>query len=534
MGASAGKRTQEELTAAIKNGNAVAVREFLERLSSARASDSGAAAGAEAQALREVNLDAPLLGGHTALQLSAIHGHAEVAGLLLMGYQQLPGVDPNGVGSQHRTALHFAASSRRPRVVAELLYNTADPCIAAADDGNTPLDAARKAGCMRSVQAIEASTALWRGLVDYYEQELLVIPTWKTKWLVVLRDRRPNTGPKQLRTGSSRPCSRCGAAHVLPKLVSRFPCDKCGADIDVPASLALSIYSVGANTGLNSNAPDVGLRGVLVQPLPQDPSRVTAKAAGSASTKSSMGALFEGKLQRAMQNAVSSERAYGLVVEVLGSAGDVRAEHCFRFGTAQERATILEILKDPARASIIGEGGYGNFVGGAGDPGYVSPWTCERCGCFHEGNMANLVFCTACGAQSPGSFEPSAPPGTPLATGGLRNLAEPAPPPEGGDAASAASQALRVGRAAPTVPSQAFQGSAFTAPAVDPCDSHPISETTPPQYDMGGGRGRQPCCGVDGLWGVCMRPDSADGQSIERHEREVEEAGNRRGVEFVD
>ncbi|CAK0881693.1 unnamed protein product, partial [Prorocentrum cordatum] len=85
----------------------------------------------DAQALRELSLDQPLPNGHTPLQLAALHGRTDVLRLLLEFEPRLLPVDPNAFGSQRRTALHYAAGSRKPKSVGELLRHGADPCVAA-------------------------------------------------------------------------------------------------------------------------------------------------------------------------------------------------------------------------------------------------------------------------------------------------------------------------------------------------------------------------------------------------------------------
>jgi len=336
MGSSASRRKQEELSAAIQNGWAKGVREILAEVSAARSSQAKPD-NKEQQALREVDLNAPLPQGYTPLQLAALKGCTEVVRLLLEFDQDLLTVNPNAVGSQKRTALHFAAAGRKVRCVSELLAHGADPCIAAADDGKTPLDIARANACPRCVQAIEGTVVLWQGWVDHYEQKMLVIPSWRAKWLVILRDRRPNTGLPGRRIASSRPCSHCAAVQPLPKLVSRFPCQRCGTEIPVPASLQLALYELAPGASDDDDV-DVSVGSVFAQALPQDPSLIVMT-----------------DTLTAFQSTVSSKRQNAASVKVLDSSHRSQADLAFRFSCKLERLRFFEILKDPQRASLESE-----------------------------------------------------------------------------------------------------------------------------------------------------------------------------------
>lgn len=373
MGTTASKRKQEELTTAIQNGWVNGVREVLASLSRARTSQ--AADDPEVKALKALDLNAPLSNGHTPLQFAAFHGRTDIVRLLLEFDQHLLGIEPNALGTQKRTALHYASASRKAKCVAELLAHGADPCIAADDDGSTALDVARKVGCQRTVRAIEDTVVLWQGWVDHYEKKMLLIPSWKVKWLVIVRDRRPNTGPGAQRAGSSRPCSCCGAVQPLPRSVAWFPCERCGMVIPVPASLQMAVYEL-APGATDDDDVDITVGGAVVQPLPQDPSQIVLS--------DSIGG---------MANAVSSSRSFSMSVKVLSVEGQQRAEHCFRLDSEANRARLVDVLKDPQRAAMEAEAASMALASLS-----KANWNCAHCGYPHEGANAAMVACSACGA----------------------------------------------------------------------------------------------------------------------------------------
>jgi len=336
MGSSASKRKQEELATAIQNGWVKAVREILSGFSAARCSQA-LPEDEEAKALREMDLNAPLPSGYTALQLAASRGLTDIVRLLLDFDAEVLGVEPNAFGSQKRTALHFAAASRKVKCVAELLQHGADPFIAAADDGKTPLDVARNSGCPRCVRCLEAAVLLWDGWVDHFERRMLVVPTWKAKRLVVLRDRRPNTGPPGRGHLCSRPCAGCGAVQPLPPLVAQFKCPRCGTTIPVPAMLQMVTYELSPGACEDDDI-DVNINNATVAQLPQDPSQILLSE--------QLGAL---------QSAVSSKRSYNFSVKILDATQKLLAEHCFRFTSSTERQQLFDILRDPQHASLEAE-----------------------------------------------------------------------------------------------------------------------------------------------------------------------------------
>jgi len=336
MGSSASKRKQEELTTAIQNGWVKGVREILSGFSAARSSKAWPE-DEEAKAMREVDLNAPLPSGYTALQLAASRGSTDVVRLLLEFDAEVLGVEPNAFGSQKRTALHFAAASRKVRCVEELLRHSADPLIASVDDGKTPLDVARSSGCPRCVRCLEAAVLLWDGWVDHFERRMLVVPTWKAKRLVILRDRRPNTGPPSRGTRCSRPCAGCAAVQPLPPLVAQFPCPRCGTTIPIPATLQMVTYELSPGAYEDDDI-DVNITNAMVEQLPQDPSQILLSE--------QLGAL---------QSAVSSKRSHNVSIKILDATQKLLAEHCFRFATSNERRQLFDILKDPQRASLESE-----------------------------------------------------------------------------------------------------------------------------------------------------------------------------------
>lgn len=116
----------------------------------------------------------------------------------------------------------------------------------------------------------------------------------------------------------------------------------------------MAIYET--KSGLKSGRrSSVEMRGVLTQRLPFEPTQIIAKAACSNSSEGAWGALWEGRLGHALMTSVESTRSHGLSVSVLGHAGKLVAEHCFRLDSAQSRAQLLGILWDPLRASLRAE-----------------------------------------------------------------------------------------------------------------------------------------------------------------------------------
>ncbi|CAE8631784.1 unnamed protein product [Polarella glacialis] len=449
MGNTGSQQAWDELSGSIRAGDALAVRSFLGRLSAARGG-TAAASIRETRALKALDLNSPSC---PALQLAAACGRADIVGLLLdfcNSDPQLPNLALDATDDAKRTALHWAASVARPpycgQCVAQLLGRNADPCIAAAD-GTTPLDAARRAGCQQCVRTIEGKVQLWEGWVDHDERRLLPLPLWRQKWMVVLLDRRPNTGPAHLAGAVLVVCCGCGRTLQAEAYVFQLRCSGCGSQVELTPFLQLAIYEPPSSSSpilaLDAAVPAVCLR------LPQMPSQLVAKALEDASWRSATDALLQGKLRRALQSTAGSGRTHGLTFKLLGQEGTILAEHSFRVATEAARSQVLGILRDPSRAAYdashaLRAGAPATAAIASSQLPPQSPWSCSSCTYAHVAADARLAACAMCGALR-GSMhkgasstlpEPSAPP-----TEELGEASAPPPPPRAPPAMPAASPA---------------------------------------------------------------------------------------------
>eukprot|EP00439_Symbiodinium_sp_Y106_P078035 s270_g16.t2 len=272
MGSSAAKQASEDLCNAVKRGDLAGCHELLQRLQQNHG-----------QSHREGDVTASLLNeissscGMAPLHLAVATSRFDIASLLMDR-----AADVNVRDAQQRTPLHFAALTPNARLVQELLGRRADP-FCATELGRTPLDIARDVSCVGSVRALEGASALWQGPVDAFQPKMLGIPSWSPKWLVVLLDRRHNTGPSFFARGNvhnvfkkaqnlmrdnlvgpdaAHQCPHCYKTNAIPDFVESFPCCHCGRMLSVPASLQLALYDY------TQGVPDA--RPMAVLPLPQD------------------------------------------------------------------------------------------------------------------------------------------------------------------------------------------------------------------------------------------------------------------------
>jgi len=354
MGGVFGKSEADTLAEVIEKGDIEKVREFLAKLEAVRSSSETDRS--TTRALQDFDLNSQVYRGHTALQLAAKAHRPEIVRLLL----SVPGRDTaqpdkgdvniDHANGQMWTALHFAAWRSHPpncaQCVADLLYRKADPFIA-GKDGLTALDVARQARCPNCVRTIEDNVKLWQGWVDQYEGGLLKIPSWKPKWLVVLRDRRPNTGatPSPFQVT----CSSCNAIQQAPVLVPQFRCQSCGSELLVCPSLQLAVYEPGAAaTSTVMVLPDTAVPAIC-QVLPQLPAQIEAKSSVDSGLLSATGSLFRGSWKRALQSTLGSKREYGFTLKIFGHK-QLLTEYCFRVATNKDREDLLNILKNPIQA----------------------------------------------------------------------------------------------------------------------------------------------------------------------------------------
>jgi len=129
---------------------------------------------------------------------------------------------------------------------------------------------------------------------------------------------------------------------------------------------------------------------VLRLNLPTDSRALSVRVLDEAGLKTFAGALFEGKLRRALQSTSgSADRAFGLTMKVFrrDGSGSVECEHSFRVATQTHRDQLVQILGDPARASLpasLARSQLPHAALAALPPASalrpVQPsWSCERC-----------------------------------------------------------------------------------------------------------------------------------------------------------
>lgn len=189
---------------------------------------------------------------------------------------------------------------------------------------------------------LEAHAVLWQGSVDL-EQKLLMIPTWSCKQLVVLRDRRHNTGPSLFARGDfhnlmkkaqhlvrehlatpsiSHRCPNCGKSNPVPDFVQEFRCNHCSAPLLVPTSMQLALYDVanGDTAATPAFVLQIPTEGVHVMDTPD------------------AGGWFRKVLP-------GSDRQYGL--SLCAQENGRETNLVLRFSTVDEREEVRRLLQIP-------------------------------------------------------------------------------------------------------------------------------------------------------------------------------------------
>lgn len=424
MGNSPGKQALDDFSTKIRRGDAAGVGSFLQRISAARQT-SGAGVDKLVQELKTLDLNAPVLeSSYTPLQLAASCGRAEIVRFLIDTCSQdphLPKIDPNALDSRRRTALHFAAAFVGPphcsQCVADLLSRKADPCIADVACC-TPLQVARQFRCPHCVRTLEDTVKLWQGWADHDEHQFLQLPNWRPRWLVACKDRYPNTGPSRYASSVTVSCYSCRTVLQAPPYSFRITCGCCGAQVAVTTSIQVAIYEPRPQM-TNMVLPDTPTP-IVVIPLPMNASQIAARPLEEAGLKSFAGALFEGKIRRALQNTSGSTRTFGFTMKIMGYDGSVQCEHSLRVATDADRTQLLQILQDPAKASYEAAlaqalptkqaapvvavatpitdapAASSSCTGTPMMGGLVEPWNCSQCTYEHSGIQACLTTCAIC------------------------------------------------------------------------------------------------------------------------------------------
>ncbi|CAE7915241.1 Fank1 [Symbiodinium sp. KB8] len=334
MGSSAAKQASEDLCNAVQAGDLNRCQQLLQRLQQS-----------QGQSQREGDVTASVLNeisscGMAPLHLAVATSRFDIASLLMDR-----AADANVRDARQRTPLHVAALTPNARLVQELLSRRADP-FCATELGRTPLDMARDVNCVGSVRALEGASALWQGPVDAFQPKMLVIPSWSPKWLVVLRDRRHNTGPSFFARGdvhnvfkkaqnlmrdnlvgpdAAHQCPHCYKTNAIPDFVESFPCSHCGRMLSVPASLQLALYDY------TQGVPDA--RPIAVLPLPQDARGIHVKSLEEPTAQPA------GWLRQKLGGlGLTSSRNHGFSVRVAASAHANEATWDLRFATSLECA----------------------------------------------------------------------------------------------------------------------------------------------------------------------------------------------------
>jgi len=354
MGNGQTRKIVDQLSVAIGQGDVAQVQTFLHK--QAAAADGTLTDEREARTIASVDLNALEWNGATALQFAAMCGQAEIVRLILDTPRPgLPKVDIDARDKLQRTALHMACARRAPpccaQVVADLLHRKANPCIADSA-GLTALDVARRSRCQLCVRTLEDNAKLWQGWVDYDEKGLLGIPNWVPRWLVVLRDRHPNTGISTWVSGPTVQCWGCQSILTAQPYVVNVTCQRCGSDNGVTPTVQLALYAAPGQQAGQSVLPDAAVP-VVVLPVPANHAQRTVSKLDDASWKGAAGALLQGRFRRALQSAPNTDRAYGLTLKLLGGPGSLHCEFTVRVATEADRTRLMEVLEDPSRASYL-------------------------------------------------------------------------------------------------------------------------------------------------------------------------------------
>merc|ERR1712136_487081 len=186
----------------------------------------------------------------------------------------------------------------------------------------------------------------WQGWVDHCARPVLV-PTWKTMWLVVYLDVRRNTNPsvKDMAT-----CSRCLSQQATPHFVTSFPCRQCQTEILVLPNLQLALYAPrrdGGRAPSHMVLPDAPLP-FVVETIPQRADFVRVAELDNPTYTNSVNALLQGNVSRAVQNTAGSARTHGLSIQTLGAdKRTVLSEYCIRVASAEDSVRLKDIFVAP-------------------------------------------------------------------------------------------------------------------------------------------------------------------------------------------
>lgn len=328
MGNQALRQANQDLCQAVQRGDVQSVERLLRQ---------NAQQGSQ-QVLNEVSAEH----GGSPLLIAAKNARLDLVTLLLDASADLHGRD-----ATQWTALHCAArTAAAPHCtgcVQLLLARRAD-AFAATELGSTPLDLARRSRCKSCVRALEAHAVLWQGWVDH-EQKLLMIPTVKSKWLVLVRDRRHNTGPSLFARGDfhnfikkaqhmvrehlsttsmNHRCPCCGKSNPIPDFVETFRCEHCKTLLVIPTSLQLALYEAEANG-------DVEPEPSMVLPIPTDGMQLT------------MDGEKGGWLRKLLAN---SDRQHAMTIS--HTQDHVTLFHLsLRFSSSNDREELGKLLQSP-------------------------------------------------------------------------------------------------------------------------------------------------------------------------------------------
>merc|ERR1712136_558203 len=186
----------------------------------------------------------------------------------------------------------------------------------------------------------------WQGWVDHCARPVLV-PTWKTMWLVVYLDVRRNTNPsvKDMAT-----CSRCLSQQATPHFVTSFPCRQCQTEILVLPNLQLALYAPRRDGGRASSHMILSEAPLpfVVETIPQRADFVRVAELDNPTYTNSVNALLQGNVSRAVQNTAGSARTHGLSIQTLGAdKRTVLSEYCIRVASAEDSVRLKDIFVAP-------------------------------------------------------------------------------------------------------------------------------------------------------------------------------------------